>query len=206
MATYLGNEKQLNFDKLITLLRSGDITDEQESELIALRRELQRNKQERSDRLASMKNMIAELGVSVEELFAAGAISAASQKLGTGSGNSRATTGKSEGKNTRPSDSNEVLLILPKEAGVKGPPVWKYRRGRIFERGSGTTPKPWPLKVRQFPTKLLTLGHSAESLRSYFTPEGSAYFSTEQGKFELAKVVEIVNEARRVLKIGENPQ
>lgn len=204
MATYLGNEKQLNFDKLITLLRSGDITDEQESELIALRRELQRNKQERTDRLVSMKAEIADLGVTVEELFDTGTITAAAQRMAPAATNNvRMATGKGEGRNTRPSDSNEVLLVLPKEPGVKGPPVWKYRRGRIFERGSGTTPKPWPLKARQFPTKLLMLGHSADSLRSYFTAEGAAYFATEQGKFELTKLVDIVNEARKALKIDE---
>ncbi|MFA7239455.1 MAG: hypothetical protein WC091_05025 [Sulfuricellaceae bacterium] len=201
MKTYLGNEKQRYFDSLIALMRSGDITDEQEAELIALRRELQRNKQERSNHLASIRTMIAELGVSIEELFVAEAIVAAAQKLGGGAVGSRTATGRSTEKNVRASDANEVLLLLPKEAGVKGPPVWKYRRGRVFERGSGTTPRPWPMKLRQFPTKLLMLGHSVDSLRPFFTPEGAAYFATEQGQVELTKLVDIVNEARQALMV-----
>lgn len=204
MATYLGNEKQRHFDNLIALLRGGDISDEQEAELLALRRELQRNKQERSNRLASIRTMITELGVLVEELFEAGAITAAARKLGVDA--PRSATGgsaKNTGKKTRSSDGNEVLLILSKEPGVKGPQMWKYHRGRVFERGSGTTPRPWPLKSRQFPSKLLMLGYSADSLRPFFTPDGATYFATEQGQAELAKLVEIVNEARQALMVEE---
>lgn len=206
MATYLGNEKQRHFDNLIALLRSGDISDEQETELLELRRELQRNKQERSNRLASIKTMISELGVLVEELFEAGAIAAAARKLEAGASRPAtggSATGKNAEKKARPSDGNEVLLVLSKEPGVKGPQMWKYHRGRVFERGSGTTPRPWPLKLRQFPTKLLMLGYSADSLRPFFTPDGATYFATEQGQAELVKLVEIVNEARQALMVAE---
>lgn len=192
MNIYLSKEKQSRFDHLILLLRNGEMNGEQEEELLALRREMQNNKQERATRVAAVKETVVELGISVGELFSAAEISAAQRPT--------AIAAKTGERKTRPSDANEVLLSLPKEPGVKGPSAWDYRRGRVFERGSGTTPKPWPLKLRAFPTKLLALGDSAETLRPYFTPAGVAYFATAEGQAELDKLVETVQEARLGLK------
>lgn len=191
MTNYLSKEKQSRFDQLIALLRNGEMNEAQEAELLALRREMQNNKQERAARVATLKKEIADLGISVGELFSAAEIGAAQKP--------QAVAVKSAERKTRASDANEVLLSLPKEPGVKGPSVWDYRQGRVFERGSGTTPKPWPLKLRAFPTKLLALGSSAEALRPYFTPAGADYFATAEGQAELDKLVETVNEARSAL-------
>ncbi len=192
MTIYLSKEKQSRFDHLITLLRNGEMNEEQEAELLALRREMQNNKQERATRVAAIKGEIGDLGITVGELFSAAEITAAQRP--------QAVAVKTGERKTRPSDANEVLLSLPKEPGVKGPSVWDYRRGRVFERGSGTTPKPWPLKLRAFPTKLLALGDSAETLRPYFTAAGADYFATPEGAAELEKLVETVKEARLGLK------
>lgn len=200
MAIYLNSEKQSRFNQLIALFSNGDISDEQETELIALRKELQKNKAERIDRLASIKALIAELSVTVAELYSRDEISAA--VLESGFPILRSTPLKSKEKSSRPSDSNEVLLVLSNEPGAKGPSEWSYRKGRIFERASGTTSQPWAMRLKQYPGKLLKIGTSAEALRPYFTPAGAAYFATEQGQAELAKLLEVTAKARSVMRVA----
>jgi len=204
MAIYLNEEKQPRFNQLIALFTTGDISDEQEAELIALRKELKQNKTERSDKLSAIKNQIAELGVAIAELYSTDEIAIAAQgsivnvnipvKI-------RGAENKKEYQKARASDSNEILLILRNEPGVKGPSEWSYRQGRIYERASGTTSQPWAMRPKQYPTKLLKIGYSADLLRPFFTPAGIAYFSTEQGQAELAKLVEVTLHARHLLQV-----
>jgi hypothetical protein len=99
-------------------------------------------------------------------------------------------------RNTRPSDGNEILLILSKESGESGPTNWNYRQGRVYER-TGRMTTPW--QVKQYPVKLLKVGISAETLRPYFTPAGVAYFATEQGQVELAALVAATTEAQAAM-------
>lgn len=200
MAIYLNSEKQLRFNQLLALFSSGDIGDEQEKELITLRRELQKNKAARIGLLSGIKTQIAELGIAVAELYSKDEISAAAQESGLFI--SRATQSKSKEKSSRTSDNNEVLMVLRNEPGEKGPTKWSYRQGRIYERASGTTSQPWAMRAKQFPGKLLKLGTSAEALRPYFTPAGTAYFATEAGQAELVRLVEVTLEARKVLMMG----
>ncbi len=196
MANYLNTEKQLRFNQLIALFSSGDISDEQEAELIALRKELKQNKVDRVEKLAVLRNQIDELGVSIEELYSAEEIAVAAQKVKV-TLSDKSKVGKKE---ARPSDSNEVLLVLRNAPGEKGPSEWRYRQGRIYERASGTTSQPWAMREKQFPSKLLKIGTSAEQLRPYFTSSGVAYFASEAGQAELAKLVEVTLQARQQLQ------
>lgn len=192
MSIYLAAEKQSRFNQLITLFASGDISDEQEAELLLLRKELKSNKAERIELIAELKNQIAKLHVPIDELYSKAEILSSAQAFGLVT---KVTVKKSlpGNRNDRTSDSNEVLLILSKEPGESGPTDWKYRQGRVYER-TGRMATPWQHK--QYPAKLLNVGYSAESLRPYFTPAGVAFFATEAGQAELAVLVEATNKAR----------
>ena len=198
MANYLSIEKQLRFNQLIALFAGGDISDDQEAELISLRKELQQNKVVRVEKLSSLKNQIKELGVAVTELYSSDEIAIAAKNAQI----SFADKNKDNKKELRPSDCNEVLLVLRNSPGEKGPSEWRYRQGRIYERASGTTSQPWAMREKQFPSKLLKIGTSAEQLRPYFTPAGVAYFDSEAGQAELAKLVEVTLQARQQLQIA----
>lgn len=201
MANYLNAEKQSRFNQLIALFSNGDISDEHESELIALRKELQKNKADRLGHLANIKAQIVELGVAVEELYRNEEIVSAAQNIGLLP--SRTPSQKSAEKKLRPSDSNEVLLILRKDRDQKGPSEWLYRQGRVFERAGGTIVRPWAPKLKQFPVKLLKVGYSADLLCPHFTAAGAAYFATEPGQAELSKLIEVTLEARKVLRVED---
>lgn len=205
MIAYLNTEKQKRFNQLISLFASGEVSDEQEAELLALRKEMQQNKKERADKLSSIKAHVSEFEFSVSDIFSMDEIAAAAGKSGVAS-SQNIKTGKKNTKKvrkgSRPSDSNEVLLVLHNEPGEKGPSEWCYRQGRVFEQASGTTSQPWAMRAKQFPSKLLKIGYSAAALRQSFTPSGAAYFATEPGQAELVKLVDVTLAARKVLKVA----
>jgi len=198
MANYLSIEKQLRFNQLIALFSSGDISDELEAELIMLQKELKQNKIDRVEKIAYLINKIEEIGADIVELYSADEIALAAQNVNIALSDKR----KDGKKEARPSDSNEVLLILRNEPGEKGPSQWRYRQGRIYERASGTTSQPWAMREKQFPSKLLKIGTSAEQLRPYFTPAGAAYFASAAGQAELAKLIEVTLAARQQLQVA----
>lgn len=201
MARYLSSEKQSRFDSLIALFSNGDISDEEEVELITLRKELQKNKLERVEQLNRIQAQISELDVEIVELYSRECILAVAKTLESQINSKAAfSTKKSNNeKNVRESDGNEVLLVLTHAAGDKGPGEWSYRQGRVYERASSTTSQPWAMRPKQYPSKLLKIGTSVEALRAYCTPAGTAYFATEAGQAELAKLVEVTAKARAVL-------
>ncbi|MEQ1533442.1 MAG: hypothetical protein ABL906_07755 [Sideroxydans sp.] len=186
---YLNNEKRNRFDKLISLFTQGNISDEQQIELLELQKELKNNKAAIRLQIESIQRQINELNIGVEKLYSREEIEAAARTYSV-----QPPSSKAGQKQARPSDNNDVLLILPNALGKKGPPDWKYRQGRVYEKAAKTLTTPWQLK--QFPPKLLKNGTSAEALQPFFTPVGATYFATETGRAELNKLLDETQTAR----------
>jgi hypothetical protein len=204
MSTYLNSEKKLRFDTLMAVFATGDVSEEQEAELMSLHRELQNNKRVRAEQLSTIKGQVNDLNIAVAEIYSSDEISAAAQALNRNTTvASKSSNKKKIARRSRPSDTNEVLLVLHNNPGEKGPSEWRYRQGRVFERASDTTSLPWAMRQKQFPSKLLKVGTSAEALRPYFTQAGASYFATEAGQKELDRLVEVTNAARKATKIAD---
>jgi len=203
MKKFLNESKQAEFNTLIELLTNGDITDEQEAVLSSLRKEFQQNRQERDGKINAIKEQIIELSITPNELYSTEILVESatdqSKRIKIQRVTEKAPGDTSSEKKLRPSDSNEVMIKLPNAPGVKGPSAWFYHRGRVYER-AGTSTSPWVVTRKMFPSKLLLIGHSADTLRPYFTPAGSDYFATEAGKAELAALVDATTKAR--IKLG----
>ncbi|UZF16158.1 hypothetical protein [Ralstonia pseudosolanacearum] len=91
--------------------------------------------------------------------------------------------GSSAQRATRPSDANPILIKIPgTPRGVD------YHKGRIYEQATASLKAPY-----QTIAKVLTEhGKDEKSLKPFFTPEGTEYFKTEEGKAELKALLHAV--------------
>ncbi|MDH0362191.1 hypothetical protein [Comamonas aquatica] len=86
----------------------------------------------------------------------------------------------------RPSNKNEELI---KSKGHGKPFI--YKRGRVFEDAKGEPTTDLKKVYAGALSKFFTTHKTAAAITEAATPEGKEYFKTEEGKKELAKLVEL---------------
>ncbi|MGU4699055.1 hypothetical protein K6L09_20530 [Burkholderia cepacia] len=212
---YLNADKQARYNEL--LAGFADLDEKGMAELTKLKKELNDNKSKRSDNVNKVATQIKELnltigelfgsdlaetlrseGVTITELFSREEISDAAHMLGlvaTAAG--KKTAGTRAPAAARPSDANEVLLTKAPASG-KGR-AFQYRQGRVFEHANDAVKTPWVVQPKQFPQTLIDNGQSEAALLKIATEAGKAYFATEEGKKELALLVEVSKDAKKKL-------
>lgn len=211
---YLNAEKQARYDEL--LAGFADLDEKGMEELTKLKKELNTNKTKRGDNVAKVSTQIKDLNLTIAELFGENLaetlrtegftitqlfsreeISDAAHMLGL-----VAKAGKKAGATrapaaVRPSDANEVLLTKAPASG-KGR-AFAYKQGRVFEHANDAVKTPWVVQPKQFPQTLIDNGQSEAALLKIATDAGKAYFATEEGKKELALLVEVSKAAKKAL-------
>lgn len=91
--------------------------------------------------------------------------------------------GSSAQRATRPSDANPILIKIPgTPRGVD------YHKGRIYEQATASLKAPYQTIAKV----LAEHGKDEKSLKPFFTPEGTEYFKTEEGKAELKALLHAV--------------
>ena len=69
----------------------------------------------------------------------------------------------------------------------------------MFEHANDAVKTPWVVQPKQFPQTLIDNGQSEAALLKIATDAGKAYFATEEGKKELALLVEVSKAAKKAL-------
>ncbi|WP_175888065.1 hypothetical protein [Burkholderia contaminans] len=213
---YLNADKQARYNEL--LAGFAELDDKGMEELTKLKKELVTNKTKRGDNVTKVTTQIKDLNLTISELFGSGAalaetlraegvtitelfsreeISDAAHMLGLVATAGKKTATTRAAAAVRPSDANEILLTKAPEGG-KGR-SFEYRQGRVFEHASETVKTPWVVQPKAFPKSLLENGQTEAALLKIATETGKTYFATEEGKAELAKLVEVAKDAKKKL-------
>ncbi|MBY4717480.1 MULTISPECIES: hypothetical protein [Burkholderiaceae] len=211
---YLNAEKQARYDEL--LAGFADLDEKGMEELTKLKKELNTNKTKRGDNVAKVSTQIKDLNLTIAELFGENLaetlrtegftitqlfsreeISDAAHMLGLVATAGKKTATTRAPAAVRPSDANEVLLTKAPASG-KGR-AFAYKQGRVFEHANDAVKTPWVVQPKQFPQTLIDNGQSEAALLKIATDAGKAYFATEEGKKELALLVEVSKAAKKAL-------
>lgn len=211
---YLNADKQARYNEL--LANFADLDDKGTEELTKLKKELNTNKSKRGDNVTKVATQIKELnltigelfgsdlaetlraeGVTITELFSREEISDAAHMLGLVATAGKKTATTRAPAAVRPSDANEILLTKAPASG-KGR-AFAYKQGRVFEHANDAVKTPWVVQPKQFPQTLIDNGQSEAALLKIATEAGKAFFATEEGKKELALLVEVSKDAKKKL-------
>ncbi len=195
MNIYLSEKEIALFSELKARYES--LTDEEESELSALRKKNLKAQADRAKHLEALRAKIKELDAQITDLFSRKQISETALSLGLVKATSSdalkpGKTAAIKGPH-RPSDRNPILLDFAVK-GVKGRSL-TYRAGRVFEPFNGKVKIPFPYK--KVSARFLEAGSSESELRKYLTEDGVKYFSTEDGRRELKAILDFITEARK---------
>jgi hypothetical protein len=161
----------------------GQMTDEEFAELAQLSRAKQQLRVERIKLISDMQASLRSQGITIQELYTAAEIAAAARSSGEGLG-LRVTGGKQavkpEGRTrTWVRQKTGLTLLQIDKPGSHGMPC-RYCKGQLLARYV-------PASLKQ-----LDDGHLEANLERYYTVEGKEYFATDEGRAELARLVQYV--------------
>lgn len=195
-----------------------DLNEEEEARYMELAKKIRAAKNARKAKIDEVKSDLRKMAFSIKDIFAAEDIKAAFQitdlfsqteidaaATQKGSGKSgKAGTGNTGAKKgtTRASDGEIELFFFPK-SGNRGDRDLSLKRGRINERYNDTVATPFIINEANFPKKLLAHATSEKELMKFISPKDKAaaedYLKTEEGKAEVAKILEVVTKASEKL-------
>ena len=162
----------------------GQMTEDEFAELAQLSKAKQKLRADRVALIAGLQDKLRNAGVSVQELFTAAEITSAARSNGEGLGlrvtGTRQAAEPGKGRRTAIRQSKTgVTLIQITKPGAKGKP-YRYCKGQVLDRYV-------PNSLKQ-----LDDGNLEANLERYYTEEGKPYFATDDGRAELARLVQYV--------------
>jgi hypothetical protein len=172
----------------------GQMTDEEFAELAQLSRAKQQVRVERENLISDLQARLRAQGVTIQELYTAAEIAAAARSSGEGLG-LRVASGRQAVKpgsgttKTWVRQKTGLTLLQIDRPGTQGMPC-RYCKGQLLARYVPAT------------LKQLDDGNLEANLERYYTDEGKQYFATDEGRAELARLVEYV----RTSKVKPKPK
>jgi hypothetical protein len=187
-------DREARLRELGVKAQEGTIADEEIAELAQLAKSKQQARGERLAQIAGLRQMMRDSAITISDLFSSEEINgAAAQEIGKSLGQGdRSPAPRQRVKRVREAGSDNwvrqksgLVLVEVRLEGANGFPS-RYCKGESLAQ-------PYVAKS----LKQLDDGQLESNLERHYTEEGRRYFSTEEGKVELARLINFIK-ARKV--------
>ncbi|MBK6593260.1 MAG: hypothetical protein IPG23_11220 [Burkholderiales bacterium] len=166
----------------------GQMSDEEFAELAQLSRAKQQARAERTKLISELQASLRSQGVTIQELYTVAEITAAARNSGEGlglrvAGPKQAVKPPSATPRTWVRQKTGLTLLQINKPGIQGLPC-RYCKGQLLARYV-------PASLKQ-----LDDGNLEANLEPHYTEEGRQYFATDDGRAELARLVQYVRNGK----------